>query len=90
MQATALFQTICAWRSVEFVCFVPAAVEMPDSEGRSLAMRRIWLYSQSLDSLRQVHLGKGKPRETYGSVLAANLRAISISSMIWRVYNKAR
>ena len=45
---------------------------------------------QAWNRVRQVHLGKGKPKEKDGAVLAANLRPISTSSMIWRVYNKAR
>ena len=40
--------------------------------------------------IRQVHLGKGKPRESNGSMLAANLRPISVTSLIWRVCCKAR
>jgi hypothetical protein len=39
---------------------------------------------------RQVHLGKGKPREPDGSILTKNMRPISITSMMWRVCSKAR
>ena len=40
--------------------------------------------------IRQVHLGKGKPKDSDGTMLTTNLRPISVSSMMWRVYNKAR
>ena len=39
---------------------------------------------------RQIHLGKGEPREQDGSMLAANLRPISVTSLIWRICRKVR
>ena len=40
--------------------------------------------------IRQVHLGKNKPRESDGAMLTSNLRPISISSVFWRVCSRAR
>ena len=40
--------------------------------------------------IRQVHLGKGKAKEHDGSMLTANLRPISVTSLIWRICCKAR
>ena len=39
---------------------------------------------------KQVHLDKGKPKHADGSVLASDLRPISINSIWWRVICKAR
>ena len=40
--------------------------------------------------IRQVHLGKGKPKESDGSCHANDLRPIAVSSIWWRVLNNTR
>ena len=45
---------------------------------------------QAWRQIRQVHLGKAKPREQDGGMLTANLRPISVTSLIWRICCKAR
>ena len=41
-------------------------------------------------AIRQVHLGKGKRKQDDGSLLAEDLRPISVASVWWRVWSKAR
>ena len=44
----------------------------------------------SCKTSRQVHLSKGKPPQADGATLAKDLRTVSIASMYWRVYTKAK
>ena len=41
-------------------------------------------------NVKQIHLPKGKPPQPDGSVLAADLRPVSVSSIWWRVANNAK
>ena len=70
-----------SWFSEDMFQVVAEFCNRSEREGQ---VPRTWKLS------RQVHLSKGKDPEPDGSLLTSSLRPVSISSLFWRIYTKAR
>ena len=76
------------WRPEEVLCFSDEMfLELVEFYHRCEGIGQV---PRAWRSLRQIHLSKGKKPGKDGASLAADLRPVSISSLFWRLYTKAR